>query len=101
MNERGLTAKVKRYLKDRDGWYLKVHGGIYQAGIPDIIGSLKGRFISVELKKDKTGKLTKLQEQTIKKIIERGGGISFVAYGWEDFKQKFDSIYNKIMKGEL
>ena len=33
------------------GFYIKIHGGMFQrAGIPDIIGVRKGRFIAIEVK---------------------------------------------------
>jgi len=98
MNESALRNKVRDYLKNKDGWYRKIPCNIYLSGIPDFIGSINGRFIAIELKRDNKGKLTKLQEITIKEIKEKGGGISFVAYGWSDFIRKFEFIYEEIMK---
>jgi len=102
MNESRLRDKVKKYLESKEGWYKKVHQGYYSGGgLPDFIGSLKGRFMAIELKRDSKGKLSTLQAITIKEIKEKGGGISFVAYGWEDFRKKFDYIYEKLLKGEV
>jgi Holliday junction resolvase len=46
------------------------------AGIPDIVACIGGRFMAFEVKTEK-GKLTKLQEETIKKILA-AGGMAFV-----------------------
>lgn len=42
------------------------------AGIPDIICCIRGRFIAFEVKTG-SGKLTKIQEATIRKIKEAKG----------------------------
>lgn len=42
------------------------------AGIPDIICCIRGRFIAFEVKTE-SGKLTKIQEATIRKIKEAKG----------------------------
>lgn len=58
------------------GLWIKIHGGMFQmAGIPDLIGCLRGRFYGIEVKlpgKEKT--LTVIQKAFIKQIIEVGGG---------------------------
>lgn len=45
------------------------------AGIPDIIGCVRGTFVGIELKV--TSKVSKIQDYTIDKI-NRAGGVSFV-----------------------
>jgi Holliday junction resolvase len=42
------------------------------AGIPDIIACVNGRFVAFEVK-TASGKATKLQEATIRKILNAGG----------------------------
>lgn len=73
---------VRRIQKALDihypGFYFKVHGGPFQrAGIPDIVGVHKGRFIAIEVKRP-SGKhpYSKLQLLNIKKI-NLAGGIAF------------------------
>jgi Holliday junction resolvase len=45
-----------------------MHGGMYgTAGVPDIIVCYNGKFVAFEVKTE-TGKLTMLQESTLRKI---------------------------------
>ena len=76
--ERDLYAQVKKYLDElvRDSypiWWVKNHGeSMVRRGIPDIIACVNGKFAAFELKSD-TGKLTPLQNFTLKSIREVGG----------------------------
>lgn len=74
MSEKDITNSILRYLKTVPNcFYWKEHGGIYAtAGIPDIIACISGRFFAFEVKTE-NGKITKLQEATIKKILAAGG----------------------------
>ena len=64
----------------------KEHGGMYgTAGIPDIICCYCGRFVVFEVKTE-TGKLTKLQEVTIRRIKEAKGQ-AFKVTSVEEVKQ--------------
>jgi mevalonate kinase len=74
MKESEIIAGIKDYLKTVDNcFYWKEHGSQFgQAGIPDIICCIGGRFIAFEVKTDK-GKTTVLQEITLRKIRKAGG----------------------------
>lgn len=74
MLERDIVAAILRHLKTVPECFAwKTHGGVYaQAGIPDIIACVGGRFVAFEVKTS-SGKLTKLQEVTIRKINEAKG----------------------------
>ena len=74
MAERDIVAAILRLLKKTPCCYAwKEHGGMYgTAGIPDIIACINGRFVAFEVKTE-TGKLTKLQEITIRKIRNAKG----------------------------
>ena len=74
MTERDIVAAILRLLKKTpDCFAWKEHGGMYgTAGIPDIIACIGGRFYGFEVKTD-SGKPTKLQEATIRKILAAGG----------------------------
>lgn len=74
MKEKTITNQILKYLKARPCCFVfKEHGGIYgTAGIPDIICCYRGKFVAIEVK-TLTGKLSKLQEITIKRINEAGG----------------------------
>ena len=74
MKEKTVTNQILKYLKAKPECFaFKQHGGIYGvSGIPDIICCYKGKFMAFEVKTPK-GKLSKLQEITIKRINEVGG----------------------------
>ena len=72
--ERYIVKKSLERLRTRGGFWIKVHGSPFQiAGIPDIIGCYKGRFIAIEAKRDAAGKPTLLQAYVMKKIRAAGG----------------------------
>lgn len=62
------------------------------AGIPDLIGCYKGRFVGIEVKtpENKAG-ATKLQMWFIRQII-KAGGIAFVARSWETVESELNKI---------
>lgn len=69
--ERTITDGIMAWLKTLapDGWFIKVHGGVFQAaGIPDIIGVYKGRFVALEVKRPKVGRLSALQAIVLRKM---------------------------------
>ena len=74
MKETDIARAILDYLKTVPGCFAwKEHGGMYgTAGIPDIICCMGGRFLAFEVK-TQTGKVTKLQESTMRKIIAAGG----------------------------
>ena len=74
MRESEIIKAVKEYLKTVDNcFYWKEHGSQFgQAGIPDIIACLNGRFVAFEVKTEK-GKVSVLQEITLRKIRSAGG----------------------------
>jgi hypothetical protein len=72
--EKEITNSILRYLKTVPNCFcFKEHGGMYgTAGVPDILACIDGRFYAFEVKTEK-GKLTKLQETMINKILAAGG----------------------------
>ena len=74
MKEKTITNQILKNLKSEPECFaFKEHGGIYGvSGIPDIICCYKGKFMAFEVKTTQ-GRLSKLQEITIKRINESGG----------------------------
>ena len=74
MAERNIVNAIMRYLKSVPECFCwKEHGGMYgTAGIPDVIVCYRGRFVAFEVKTP-SGKLTKLQENTITRIKNAKG----------------------------
>ena len=87
MLEKDIVKAILKYLKTVPNCFSwKEHGGMYgTAGIPDIICCYCGRFVAFEVKTE-TGKLTKLQESTIRKIKEAKGH-AFKVTSVEEVKQ--------------
>jgi hypothetical protein len=69
MFEKDIVTAIMRYLKTVPECFAwKEHGGMYgHGGLPDIICCIGGHFVAFEVKTE-TGKLTTLQESTLRKI---------------------------------
>ncbi len=74
MAEKEITNAILRYLRTVPRCFAwKEHGGMYgTAGIPDIIACINGCFYAFEVKTP-VGKVTGLQNTTIRKILACGG----------------------------
>ncbi len=69
----------------------KIHQSQFShAGIPDLIGCLRGEFFGIEVKRS-SGRVTKLQDRELN-FIEMAGGISLVCYGTEDIEGIIDEL---------
>jgi hypothetical protein len=91
--ETKLKVAIQKYLKtlEPDLWQFKVHGSAFQkVGVPDFVGSYKGRFIAIEGKSEK-GKLSDKQVVEIEKIRKAGGAV-VVAYSLEQVKGFMEAI---------
>jgi len=74
MSEKQIVKGILKVLREQGGWWIKTHGGPFQeSGLPDIIGSLYGKFVGIEVKKP--GETTsEIQKHVIKEIHEKGEG---------------------------
>lgn len=85
LKEKQVENKIKKWLKDKNYWFFKVHGSIFQpSGIPDILACINGKFVAIEVKRSKGGIVSPLQKAQIQKIKENGG-IAGVANSMEEF----------------
>lgn len=67
-----------------DVWVRKIHGGQFQAGVPDILGCLRGTFFAIEVKMPgRENRVTDQQRHNLDKI-ETAGGYQTVCSSWED-----------------
>ena len=84
MRESDIVRAVLTHLRSLSRCFCwKEHCGMYgTAGIPDIIACIDGRFYGFEVKTEK-GKVTKLQEATLRKI-QKAGGVAAVVRSVED-----------------
>jgi hypothetical protein len=69
-----VKRRVVEVLKKHGVWYFfPANNGFGVAGIPDIIAVVKGQFLGIEVKADRTKKPTELQLQCGAKIQSAGG----------------------------
>jgi hypothetical protein len=92
MTEKEITSAIMRYLKSVPECFCwKEHGGMYgTAGLPDIICCIKGRLVAFEVK-TASGRLTKLQEATMRKI-KAAKGEAFKVTSVGDVKVILDAL---------
>lgn len=79
--ESRLQRRIRKGLKQEiGGWWRKIHGGPFQAaGIPDLLGCVRGRFFGFEVKHpDQNSETSKIQEKNIREIIRNGGTAAVV-----------------------
>ena len=78
--ENRVKAKVDRLLHQRKVWFYSPQAGPYgRAGIPDRVAIIRGQFVGIEVKADRTKKPTALQRKCMAQI-EASGGKCFLVY---------------------
>ena len=93
MTEKDIVSAIMRYLKTVPHTFCwKEHGGMYgTAGLPDIICCIGGRFVAFEVKTP-SGKLSKLQEITIRNI-RAAKGEAFMVTSVEEVKEILQNLH--------
>lgn len=75
--EKTIVNQIMKWLKDVGGYTFlyKSHGSAYaRAGLPDIVVIDKGgRFVGLECKRPRVGRLTILQAKVLNQIADSGG----------------------------
>jgi len=90
------AGKAVNATAEHVGWYWMPVPGGYGVSFLDYVGHLKGRFFSVEAKKDDKTEPKALQKQQIK-AVRTTGGISFVV-GSPETLQPFKAWCEKILQ---
>lgn len=92
--EQHIQTSIMRYIKSVGGLPIKQNQiGIYaQAGVPDIIACIKGRFVAIEVKKP--GEKPKPIQEAFLDSITRKGGVAF----WTD---NLDKVKSELKKENL
>lgn len=84
--EKRIENQIKRFLDSIGAWHIKTHGNMFsRAGTPDILACINGKFVAIEVKREKGGEVSTLQLAHIK-LIQQAGGVAFVASGLEEAK---------------
>lgn len=94
--EKNFENKIKKYLDEKNIWYVKFFANRNtRSGIPDILACVNGRFLGIEVKATH-GRPSPLQIYNQKKIVE-SGGISIIVYpsDWEKLKKIIENLLTK------
>ena len=86
---------LKRLKTIQRCWFVKVQQ-VSKSGTPDILLSVHGMFVAIELKTDK-GRLSPLQEYNLQKIVDTGG-ISIVMTP-KNFQQMIERMLFMVRLG--
>lgn len=89
--------KIIKFLKEAypEGFAWKEAAGPYsRQGIPDVSAVIDGRYYGFEVKRPYIGVLSKIQEQTIKKI-RAAGGIAEVVTSPEEVRKIIEEVRNE------
>jgi hypothetical protein len=90
--EAKVKAKVDKLLHQHKIWFYSPQAGPYgRAGIPDRVAIVRGQFVGIEVKADRTKKPTQLQRHCMAQI-EAAGGKCFVVFDVETLKLLEDYI---------
>lgn len=89
--EQHIQTSIMKYIKSIGGLPIKQNQiGIYaQAGVPDIIACIKGRFVAIEVKQP--GKKPEPIQEMFLESINKKGGIAF----WTDNLDRVKGILKK------
>lgn len=89
--EQDIQGAIIKYIQSIGGMAFKQNQiGIYaQAGVPDLLCCVKGRFVAIEVKKPKK-KPTAIQNAFIE-AINKCGGLAFYATSVEEVKSTIEN----------
>lgn len=89
--EQNVQGAIMKYIKSIGGLPIKQNQiGIYgQAGVPDIIACIKGRFVAIEVKRP--GQKPKPIQVAFLEAINKKGGLAF----WSDNLEKVEEELKK------
>lgn len=96
--EKNFENKIKRWLTDHDCFFVKFFANGYtRRGVPDILASVNGWFVGIEVKADH-GTPSDLQLESIQEI-RNSGGYAWVVYpsGWNDLQNILLNLINNIV----
>lgn len=86
-----IVQNIKRLIRSRGGWCVKIHGGPYQdAGTPDILACYKGRFIAIEVKTSRG--VARPEQKVTQRAITGSGGYALITHLIGDVADVLDAI---------
>lgn len=86
-----IVQKIRKLIRARGGWVVKIHGGAYQdAGTPDLLVCYKGRFIAVEVKTARG--VARPEQRVAQRAIVKAGGYALITHLIGDVVDVLDAI---------
>lgn len=86
-----IVQKVKKYIRSRGGWVVKIHGGPYQdPGTPDLLACYLGRFLAIEVKTPRG--VASDEQLAAQDAIIASGGRAIITHSVSDVAAVMDSI---------
>ena len=86
-----IVQNIKRLIRSRGGWCVKIHGGPYQdAGTPDLLACYKGRFIAIEVKTARG--VVRPEQKAAKRAITECGGYALITHTIGDVADVLNAI---------
>lgn len=85
-------TEVKGFIRDTypGAFVWKAAAGPYsRQGIPDVCAIINGHFFGFEIKRPYIGRVTKIQEKTMKEVIAAGGTAAVVSF-WHQAKEEIE-----------
>ena len=100
MSEKDFENKIKKWLDENGCYFIKFFANGYtKRGVPDILASVNGVFVGIEVKAE-NGTPTDIQIENIRRIRE-SGGFAWVVYpsGWDQLKKYLMTIFDMSING--
>jgi hypothetical protein len=95
-----VKKRLTEMLRHHKVWYFfPGNNGFGKSGLPDIVAIVKGRFVGIEVKADRTKQPTALQWKTGREIKEAGGDW-FLVYDDDTIKVVEEYICARSRKGQ-
>lgn len=86
-----IVQNIKKLIRSRGGWCVKIHGGPYQdAGTPDLLACYKGKFIAIEVKTARG--VTRPEQRVTQRAITASGGYAIITHLVGEVADALDEI---------
>lgn len=86
-----IVQKIKKYIRSRGGWVVKIHGGPYQdPGTPDLIACYRGTFLAIEVKTPRG--VASTEQLAVQDDIIAAEGRAIITSSVDDVAAVMDSI---------
>jgi Holliday junction resolvase len=89
------TKPISDYLKSLGAVVYNEHGSHYAIGRPDLVACFRGRFVAIEVKRAKGGKVSNVQRAALDKL-QKAGALVVIATTLHDFRSQFNGLFTDL-----